>query len=139
MASISQRIERSVAVLDERGTALDAAKLMTERNIGSVVVRSSGKISGIFTERDLMTDVVSRNLDPADVRLKDLMRRPIVSVRPEESVENCLALMRDHHCRHMLVFRGDEFVGIVSLRDMVLLMLDEKERLIQDLTRYITG
>ncbi len=139
MADISHRIERMVAVLDENKTALDAARLMSERFIGSVVVTGSATVKGIFTERDLMKHVIAAGLDPAAVKLKDAMRRDLVTVPPDENVERCLELMKQNQCRHLLVFDGSEFVGIVSLRDLVQLMLDEKERLIQELTRYITS
>ncbi len=67
MADISQRIERMVAVLDENKTALDAARLMSERFIGSVVITGSATVKGIFTERDLMKCVIAAGLDPAAV------------------------------------------------------------------------
>jgi CBS domain-containing protein len=139
MAEISQRIERVVAVLDENKTAHDAAQLMSERFIGSVIVTGSSTVKGIFTERDLMKRVVAAGMNPAAVKLKDVMRRDVDTVKPSDSIEHCLGLMKKHQCRHLLVFDGAEFVGVVSLRDLVLLMLDEKERLIQELTRYITS
>lgn len=106
MADISQRIERMVAVLDENKTALDAARLMSERFIGSVVVTGSATVKGIFTERDLMKQVIAAGLDPATVKLKDSMRRSLVTVPPDENVERCLELMKQNQCRHLLVFEG---------------------------------
>lgn len=139
MAEIAQRVERVVAILDENKTAFDAVTLMTDKHIGSVVVTSDSKVSGIFTERDLMRRVVCERKNPEAVKLRDVMRKQLISVEPQEKVEQCLSLMRDNRCRHLLVFDGEKFMGIVSMRDMVLLLLEEKERLIQDLTRYITG
>lgn len=138
MAEIFQHIERKVAVMDENKTALEAARLMTERFIGSVVVMGSPEVKGIFTERDL-TRILGTGRNPADVRLKDMMAPVRVTVSPHESVERCLELMKNNKCRHLLVFDGAEFVGLVSLRDLVLLMLEEKEALIGQLTSYITG
>jgi CBS domain-containing protein len=68
-----------------------------------------------------------------------VVRRDFVKVAPNDNVERCLELMRQYRCRHLLVFEGEQFVGLVSLRDLVLLLLEEKERLIQDLTRYINS
>ncbi len=138
MAEISQRVERNVAFLDEGMTALDAAKLMSDRHIGSVVVRSASGVVGLFTERDLMKLVVAAGLNPAAVKLKDAMRRDIPTVGSRESVDQCLDIMKHHRTRHVLVYDGGEFSGLISLRDIVQLMLDERERLIQELTRYIT-
>jgi CBS domain-containing protein len=138
MAEISPRVERNVVFLDENATALEAARFMSEHNFGSVVVGSADAIKGLFTERDLMKLVVAAGLNPAAVKVRDIMRRDIPTIRSRESVERCLEMMRDNRTRHLLVYDSSQFVGLISLRDVALLMLDEKERLIQELTRYIT-
>jgi CBS domain-containing protein len=138
MADISPKIERKVAVLDESRTILDAAQLMVERYIGSIVVTAAEQVKGIFTERDLMR-VIAQRRSPAEIQLKDVMRTDLVRVSPYATVEDCLSLMRANRCRHLLVFDGDDFIGIVSLRDLAMIMLDEKEQLIAELTTYITG
>ena len=140
MVEISQRITRDVALLADTSTALDAARVMSDRHIGSVAVTdATGRVKGLFTERDLMRRIVVEGRDPVTTSLRDVMRPDIVSVDAGESVERCLDLMREHRCRHLMVFENGEFRGLVSLRDLVLLLLDEKERLIQELTRYITS
>lgn len=113
--------------------------VMTEEFIGSMVVTRSSKIIGIFTERDLMMRVVGKRKDPENVTIKDVMSESLITVGPKDSAGYCLNLMKEHRCRHLLVFAGDEFLGIVSLRDMVTLMLDEKEELIGHLEKYITS
>lgn len=139
MAEIHSKIERMVAVLDEQKTALEAAQLMAQKFIGSVVVTGAGQVRGIFTERDLLRRIVCEHRDPGEVKLKDVMRTDLVTVGPHDSVESCLEKMREKKTRYLLVYEGKEFIGVVSLRDMVALMLDEKEQLIGQLTRYITG
>lgn len=136
MADISPKVERKVALVDENRTILDAATVMVERFIGSVVVTGSSAIKGIFTERDLMR-AVAQGQDPAQTKLKGVMRVDLVRASPRDSVEDCLDLMRTHRCRHLLVFDRDEFVGIVSLRDLAALMLEEKEAMVEQLTKYI--
>lgn len=135
---ISSKVERQVARLGEEQTVLEAAAVMLERYIGSVVVTGAGIVKGIFTERDLMR-VVARRQDPARTLLQNVMSTDLVHASPHDSVEYCLDLMRAHGLRHLLVFDGATFVGIVSLRDLVALMLEEKEALVADLTSYITG
>ncbi|MDX8410376.1 MAG: CBS domain-containing protein [Mariprofundaceae bacterium] len=136
---ITSKIERMVAIVDEHVSALEAAELMTGKYIGSVVVTSNSGIKGLFTERDLMMRVVGERRDPAATKVKDVMPDDVVKVRPDEQSERCLDLMKAHRCRHLMVFDGDEFVGIVSLRDIVTLMNDEKEDLIARLKEYITS
>lgn len=138
MTDISRKVERKVALVDENQTVLDAAAIMVDRFIGSVVVADGSAINGIFTERDLMRAIAQR-LDPAQTRLKDVMRVDLVRASPDDSVEDCLDLMRTNRCRHVLVYRRDEFIGIVSLRDLAALMLEEKELLVEQLTKYITS
>jgi CBS domain-containing protein len=138
MADISPKVERKVALLDENKSVLDAAAVMVERYIGSVVVTSASTVSGIFTERDLMR-VIAQHQDPASTKLKGVMRTDIVRAKPTDSVEDCLGLMRANRCRHLLVYDDEEFVGIVSLRDLAALMLEQKESLVEELTKYITS
>ena len=136
---IRTKIARKVATIDENRSTLEAAILMTEEFIGSVVVTNPSGIAGVFTERDLMMNVVGKRKDPSKVKIKDVMLTDPIKVAPKDTASHCLELMKKHRCRHLLVFDGDEFVGIVSLRDMVALMIDEKEDLIGCLNRYITS
>ena len=138
MADISQKVERNVAQLDESKSVMDAARLMVDRYIGSVVVTRHQTIAGIFTERDLMR-IVARGDDVSAIKLKSAMSENLIRVRPDDSVEDCLASMRANRCRHLMVFDDADFIGIVSLRDLAMVMLDEKETLIAQLTDYITG
>jgi CBS domain-containing protein len=135
--NIESKIVHRVVTIDEGHSVLDAAMLMAEEFVGSVVITSSSKITGIFTERDLMMRVVGRKRDPERVKIKDVMTQHMVRVTPKDTADYCLNLMKEHRCRHLLVFNGEEFVGIVSLRDMVALMMEEKEHLIAYLHQYI--
>lgn len=136
---ISSKIIRRVAMIHENRSALEAAILMTEEFIGSVVVTGDSGVVGIFTERDLMMKVVGKKLDPEKAKIKEVMTRELVKVAPSDTASYCLNLMKDRRCRHLLVFAGNEFLGIVSLRDVVTLMIDEKEELIEYLQKYITS
>jgi CBS domain-containing protein len=137
--TIAEKLVRPVFTIDESRSALEAAMLMREEFIGSVVVTSAAKVTGILTERDLIMRVVGKRIDPDKVTIKDVMTRDLIRVGPKDSSSHCLNLMKEHRCRHLLVFDGDEFLGIVSLRDMVSLLIDEKEELIEYLQRYISS
>jgi CBS domain-containing protein len=112
---------------------------MAKEFVGSAVITSSSRVTGIFTERDLMMSVVGKKRDPERVKIKDVMTEEVVTVSPKDTANYCLNLMKERRCRHLLVFDGDEFVGIVSLRDMVALLMEEKEDLIAYLHRYISS
>jgi CBS domain-containing protein len=136
---ITSEVQDRVASIDERNSALDAAIMMTERYIGSLVVTGKGSVKGLFTERDLMMNVIGEKLDPAAVKLADVISKNLVKVAPDEECSLCLDLMKKNRCRHLVVFDGEQFVGIISLRDMVALMLSEKEEFINRLKEYISG
>ena len=137
--TIASKIVRKVLTIDESHSVLEAATLMAEEFVGSAVITSSSRITGIFTERDLMMRVVGKKRDPDGVKIKDVMTKDVVIVSPKDTANYCLNLMKEHRCRHLLVFDGDEYVGIVSLRDMVALMMEEKEDLIACLHQYISS
>lgn len=139
MVMISEKIERLVVLLDEDKSAYEAALLMSDKHIGSVVVTRASRVIGLFTERDLMRQVVAKRRDPREVRIKEAMRTDIVRVTPRDEVEHCIEIMKQNQCRHLLVFEGDAFIGIISLRDLLLLLLEEKEELIRQLTKYVTS
>ena len=135
---IESIIERNVMTIDENATAHEAAELMTKHYIGSLIVTGRMGFRGLFTERDLMMDVVGQGREASTTKLADVVRENFVRVSPMHEAEACLALMKEHRCRHLLVFDGDDFVGLVSLRDMVVLLLEEREELISRLKEYIS-
>jgi len=135
---ITSGIKRTVTTIDENHTALEAAQLMTENHIGSVVVTSRAQIVGIFTERELIQQIVGKGREPAKVKIKGVMRTDGLTVDPDTSCGHALEIMKEKRCRHLLVFNGDEFVGLISLRDIVVLTLQEKDDLIQQLEGYIS-
>jgi len=136
---ISSGINRSVTTIDENHTVLEAAKLMTDNYIGSVIVTSHSQIVGIFTERELMMRVVGKDRDPNAVKIRDVMHTDHLKISPDASCEEALHLMEEKRCRHLLVFNDDEFIGLISLRDIVVLTLQEKDDLITQLEAYISA
>ncbi|MDX8407473.1 MAG: CBS domain-containing protein [Mariprofundaceae bacterium] len=136
---ISSQIQRNVATIDENSSVLDAARQMTDRYIGSLAVTGAYGVKGIFTERDLMMRVIGEGLDPASVKVGDVTEESMAKVTPGEEVGRCLDLMKEHRCRHLVVFEGERFIGMVSLRDMVALLLNEKEEMIARLKEFIAS
>lgn len=116
----------------------DALALMAEKDIGAVMVVAGGRLVGIFTERDYVRRVVLQDRDAAQTGVGDVMTTRILFVRPDQTIEECMALMTDRHLRHLPVLDGDALVGVVSIRDAVRYVVDEKEFMIEQLTNYIT-
>jgi len=122
---------------DAGQTVFEAARAMVERNIGAVPVLRDGLLVGIFSERDLMKRVVVEGRDPRTTRVEEVMTEDPLTVRPDESLETCLVLMRRHGFRHLPVCDGKELKGIVSLRDILLHDLNEKDHEVRMMRAYI--
>ena len=135
--NISQKIIVDVVALNENKSILEAAVLMTQEFIGSVVITGQSGITGVFTERDLMMRVVGMKKHPEKVKIKEVMTKDLITVSPDETADRCLDLMKKHRCRHLLVYKGKQYLGIVSLRDIVALLIEEKEALIEELQACI--
>lgn len=118
-------------------TVFEAVKAMVSRNIGAVPVLRDGRLVGIFSERDLMSRVVAEGLDPRTTQVEQVMTQDPLTVSPTESVENCMHLMRRHGFRHLPVCEGARLVAVVSLRDVLLHDLTEKDHEVRMMRAYI--
>jgi CBS domain-containing protein len=122
---------------DASQTVLEVAQAMVERNIGAVPILRDGLLVGIFSERDLMRRVVAEGRDSRTTRVEQVMTEDPLTVCPAESLETCMLLMRRHGFRHLLVCEGKELRGIVSLRDILLHDLNEKDHEVRMMRAYI--
>ena len=138
MASIDRHVTRNVVALDSMTPCREAARLMADRKVGSVAVREGGRIIGLVTERDLVGRVLARG-DSGSMPIGEAMRTDLPAISCRASEGECANTMRDHFTRHLLVEDGGKVVGIVSMRDVIQLMLDEKQFLIEQLQTYIDG
>ncbi len=127
-----------IVSLDAGASIKDAAKVMAERQIGSVAVREGERLVGLVTERDLVVSVLANGGDSTRP-MREAMRNGLPRVRANASGAECAALMRDNATRHLLVEDGGEVVGVVSMRDIIQFMLSEKQFLIEQLATYING
>jgi CBS domain-containing protein len=118
-------------------TVLEVAQAMVARNIGAVPILKDDRLVGIFSERDLMSRVVAEGLDPRRTSVEEVMTTDPLTVCPAESVENCMVLMRRHGFRHLLICDNQRLVGIVSLRDVLLHDLTEKDHEVRMMRAYI--
>ena len=138
MATIENHVTRDLVALDAGAPCTEAARVMAAENIGSVAVRDDGRVVGLVTERDLVTRVLAPGVDPA-LTIREAMRRDVPTVAPTATEAECTAIMRDHGTRHLLVVEGGAPTGIISMRDLIRLMLSEKEWLIEQLHSFIDG
>ena len=118
---------------------LDALKAMSAKDVGAILVRDGEKYVGIFTERDYARkgEVVGKTA--STTKMKDVMTPKIITVSPDATVEECMGLMLKYRIRHLPVTEGTKIVGLVSMRDVVGLVLEDKENVISGLQNIMMG
>ncbi|MFQ5663442.1 MAG: CBS domain-containing protein [Terriglobia bacterium] len=125
------RPDRSVA---------DAARYMTERNVGAVCVLDKDRLVGVLSERDMMKRVIAPNRDAQTTRVAEVMTAKPVVVEAQETCEKCLKVMKRAGIRHLPVVEGDRLLGLLSLRDLLQVDLSEKVdqlKLMEDYIHYV--
>jgi CBS domain-containing protein len=120
-------------------TVKESLKLMAEKNIGALVVITSGNVIGIFSERDFARHMAHVTELSDSLLTKDLMSKPVFFANPDQTVEECMAVMTAKHFRHLPVMEGDRLIGLISIGDVVKQLISEKEVTIRSLEDYILG
>ncbi|GAX60702.1 signal transduction protein [Candidatus Scalindua japonica] len=116
-----------------------ALKVMADKNIGALIVVKEGKAVGMFSERDLVRKAVIDQKISMDMKVNQLMTTMICHVRPEQTIDECTALMTEKRTRHLPVLDGEKLVGIISIGDILKQTIAEKEFKIQNLETFISG
>ena len=128
-----------VWTVSQDAMVLDALKLLAEKEIGSLVVMDGEKVVGIFSERDHARKGVLIGKQPEATKIAEVMTGDLITVSPDQSVNECMALMTERHIRHLPVFDGDQLIGLISIGDIVKDMIEELEFMVNQLEKYITG
>jgi CBS domain-containing protein len=119
-------------------TVFEALQRMADHNIGALLVMNGDRLAGIFSERDYARKVALRGLTSKDTTVGELMTGRVITVGPAWTAEQCMALMTEHHIRHLPVVEGDRVLGVISIGDAVKAVVDEQHFMIGQLTDYIT-
>jgi CBS domain-containing protein len=128
----------SVISVTPSTTVFQALQRMAEHNIGALLVMNGERLVGIFSERDYARKVALRGLNSKDTPVGDLMTGKLVTVGSSWTAEQCMALMTEHHIRHLPVVEGEQVLGVVSIGDAVKAVVDEQHFVIGQLTNYIS-
>lgn len=138
MMSIKELIiNRSVFTVDRNVSVQAAVEYMAQKNIGAVSVMDGDRLVGVFSERDVITRVVAKGLSPSATVVSSVMTTNLVVASADETYESCLRKMKQASCRHLPVVEGDKLVGFISLRDLLLVDISEKDDTIQFLNTYM--
>jgi CBS domain-containing protein len=120
-------------------TVYEAIKLMADKNVGALLVTSSGKLIGIISERDYTRKVALLGRSSKETPVRDIVSSRVISASPDHTVQECMKLMTENRVRHLPVMKGDQILGVVSIGDLVNWTLTAQHAAIHQLETYITG
>jgi len=122
-----------VITVDSDAIVVNALALMAENNIGAVLVTDrSGRVSGIFSERDFVRKIIVKGRNSETARVAELMTADPIAVGPEASLGECMTLMTDHKFRHLPVMKNGQLIGIISIGDVVKALIDDQDKIISE-------
>jgi CBS domain-containing protein len=142
MKTVKQLLDakgHNVWIIAPDASVYEALKLMADKDVGALLVLEGGKLVGIISERDYARKVILKGKFSKDTPVHEIMTTRLVYVHPEQTIQECMALMTDQHIRHLPVLVGADLVGLVSIGDLVKAIISEQEFLIQNLQDYIMG
>ena len=129
----------SVETITPQASVYEALQKMANRELGALIVFEGGEICGLFSERDYARKVVLQGRFSKDTRVEEIMTRRVITVEPQQTVEDCMVLMTDKHIRHLPVVEEGRLVGIVSIGDIVKAVIEAQRLTIEELETYITS
>jgi len=115
----------------------DALRIMGEKDVGALVVLENGKLVGILSERDYARKIVLSGKTSRETRVGDVMTKEVFTVHPEQTVQECMQLMLDHHIRHLPVMVDNEVMGVISIGDVVGDIIYQQKSSIQSLEKQL--
>lgn len=142
MTTVKQLLDdkgHDVATIEADTSVFDGIKKMADENIGSLVVLDNGKMVGIVTERHYARNVILKGKSSPKTPIRDIMSTRVVCARPEQTVEECMAVMTDKAIRHLPVVDRKQLVGMVSIGDLVKSVIRDQQFTIEQLEHYISG
>jgi CBS domain-containing protein len=128
-----------VLTVSGQASVLDAIGIMSDANVGAIVIQDGDKPEGIFTERDYLRKIALKGLSSKNTTVSEVMSSPLITVDLSDPTREAMATMTERRCRHLIVTDGGKMVGIVSLGDLVKRMLQQKEAEVEHLSSYISG
>ncbi|HAL37668.1 MAG TPA: inosine-5-monophosphate dehydrogenase [Polaromonas sp.] len=136
---LKSKADPGVYSITPTASVFDALKLMGDKNIGSLLVMEGAAIVGIITERDYARKIALVGRTSLQTSVREVMTSAVRYVRPDETSEQCMALMTKYRLRHLPVMDDGKLLGIISIGDLVKDIISEQQFIIEQLERYITG
>ena len=139
ISSILKHKGSQVWAIPPETTVFEAIQLMSEKNVGALLVVAAGKLLGVVSERDYTRKVALKGKSSKETRVREIISSPLISVSPDYTVEHCMRIMTDNRVRHLPVLEGETIIGVVSIGDLVNWIISAQNEAISQLENYITG
>jgi CBS domain-containing protein len=136
---LNSKPDHTVYTITPTASVFDAVKLMAEKSVGALVVLEGEKVTGMITERDYARKIVLMARSSRETAVRDIMTTAVMYVRPDQTSEECMALMTEHRLRHFPVLEKGKLIGLISIGDLVKDIISEQKFIIQQLEHYISG
>ena len=129
----------TVYIITSTASVFDAVKLMADKDIGALLVMEGPEVAGIITERDYARKIALMSRSSKETLVREIMTSAVMYVRPDQTSEECMALMTENRLRHLPVIDGGKLVGLISIGDLVKDIISEQRYIIDQLEHYIRG
>ena len=142
METVSQLLRHKgggIYSVDPDAPVLEAIRAMADHSCGALLVMKGERLVGVISERDYARKVILRGFSSSEIPVKQIMSSPVVTVKPDHSVHDCMQLMTNKRIRHLPVVDRDRVIGVLSIGDLVRAVLEEQAQTIEDLQRYISS
>lgn len=137
VSDILRRKGSRVTTVSPKTTVIEALRIMSEQNIGSVVVMDNETFRGIMTERDYSRKVILMNRHSSDTPVGEIMTKDFPSIKQSDTVDFCMQRMSEKHIRYLPVIEDGKLAGIISINDVVTETISNQEETISHLQNYI--
>ena len=125
--------------VEPKATIFEALEIMSEKEIGALLVMEDGKLTGIFSERDYARKVILKGKSSKETQVGELMTKKVFYIDSQKTINDCMVMMTAKRIRHVPVIEDNQVVGIVTIGDVVNQIISEQEVTINHLENYITG
>jgi CBS domain-containing protein len=136
---LNNKKHKEVISIAPHRPVFDALVVLAEYKIGALVILDGDKLVGIFSERDYAREIVLKGKSSKTTPISEVMSTNVLTVKPNDTVEQAMSIMSEKHIRHLPVLEGNKVVGMLSIGDLVKETIDYQQRLIKQLESYITG
>ena len=140
MAVVAQLLKQkrdTIYSVGPEAPVLEAIRLMAEHGVGALLVMQGPQLVGVLSERDYARKVILKGRSSSETSVRQIMSSPVFTVRPDQSVRECMQLVNDRRVRHLPVVEGERVVGVLSIGDLVRAVLEEQQKTIEELEQYI--